>query len=337
VRVLVTGGTGFVGSHSVAALRAAGHDVRLLVRSRDRIAPALDPLGVSDVDAIEGDCADPASVRSALAGCDAVLHCASVFRWAPKQQANLVRTNTAATEHVLQQAVDGGLDPVVHVSSYVALLPSDEPLTTRTPPGPVRGGYAASKAAAEGIARRLQDLGAPVVTTYPGAVLGPHDPYLGESNTLVRELATSRRPPSVGRMGCVDVRDVAAVHAAVMEPGRGPRRFMATGHDVSLVDLAHRTAAAAGTTSRPMAMPGPVARVVGHVMDLVSRVPGTSVPVGSGAFSVLLGYPGADTTSLEPLGVGFRALDDTLRDTVAWLRDAGHLESDRPAPAAAAG
>jgi dihydroflavonol-4-reductase len=335
VKVLVTGGTGFVGSHSVAALWAAGHSVRMLVRSRDRIAPALDPLGVSGVEAVEGDCTDPVEVRGALDGCDAVLHCASVFSWSPHRQARLVAENTAATEQVLTEAADRGLDPIVHVSSYVALLPSDEPLTTESEPGPEGSGYAASKAATERIARRLQDSGAPVVTTYPAAVIGPHDPYLGESNRLVLELLQSARPPAVGSLGCVDVRDVAATHAAVMEPGRGPRRVIVTGHDLTSAELARRVAAAAGKTSRPLAVPAVLARGMGTVMDLVSRLPGAAVPVGSGAISVLLGYPGADASSARALGLEFRPLEDTLRDTVAWLQDAGHYSGGRPRTAGA--
>ena len=91
-----------------------------------------------------GNCADRDAVRAAMTGCDAVLHCANVYTWSPRHQASLVRTNTAATEHVLQGAVDQGLDRVVHVSSYVALLPSDAPLSTSSPVGTFTRGYAAS-------------------------------------------------------------------------------------------------------------------------------------------------------------------------------------------------
>ncbi len=63
MRVLVTGGTGFVGSHTVAALVAGGHEIRLLVRSPDRIAPTLRPLGITDrVDHMVSDVTDPRSV-----------------------------------------------------------------------------------------------------------------------------------------------------------------------------------------------------------------------------------------------------------------------------------
>ena len=330
MKVLVTGGTGFLGSHSAAALLSAGHDVRLLVRARDRLAPALAPHGISDVDAVEGDCADPASVAMAMHGCDAVLHCANVFTWAARRQGDLVQTNTATTEHVLRQAVDAGLDPVVHVSSVAALTPSSTPLTTDSPVGTSAGGYSASKAAAERLARSLQDEGAPVVITYPGAVVGPDDPYLGVSTTVVQQMAASRFPPGVGRLGWVDVRDVAAAHAAVMVRGLGPRRYLLGGHDVSFADLARRVAAVTGRRTFPMSAPHAVMRLGGRVLDLAGQLPGGSkVALSSGVVELVFGYPGTAGDGLAELGIAKRPLDETLRDTVAWLREAGHVKTGR--------
>ena len=117
-----------------------------------------------------------------------------------------------------------GLDPVVHVSSYVALLPPEPPGAVLTPDSPVtrpRGAYCRSKAESDLVARRYQEQGAPMVIVYPGGVIGPNDPYLGDSN---RVLVVGAKNGLAMRGGgpVVDVRDVAAVHAAVMEPGRAP-------------------------------------------------------------------------------------------------------------------
>lgn len=73
MRVLVTGGTGFVGSHTVAALVEGGHEVRLLVRARQRVAAALAPLGLqaADLDTTVGDVTDPAAIDQAVRGCEA--------------------------------------------------------------------------------------------------------------------------------------------------------------------------------------------------------------------------------------------------------------------------
>ena len=85
MRVMVTGATGFLGSHAVKALTDAGHDVRLLVRSPARIAPALAPHGINHVDHVVGDVTDVASVERALEGCDAVLHAANVYTLDPRR------------------------------------------------------------------------------------------------------------------------------------------------------------------------------------------------------------------------------------------------------------
>lgn len=77
--VLVTGGTGYVGSHSIAALAGAGHRIRVLARSPEKVLAALGPLGVDGVETAIGDVTEPAAVERALEGCEAVLHAASVF------------------------------------------------------------------------------------------------------------------------------------------------------------------------------------------------------------------------------------------------------------------
>ena len=102
-------------------------------------------------------------------------------------------------------------------------------------------GYGTSKAQVEIYARGLQDAGAPVNITYPGMVLGPPvGDQFGEAGEGVRAALQMHAIP--GRNAAwliVDVRDVAALHAALLEPGRGPRRYMAGGHRVPAAELAH--------------------------------------------------------------------------------------------------
>lgn len=117
MRVLVTGGTGFVGCHTVAALVGHGHQVRLLVRDPGRIAPALGPLGITEVDAVVGDVTDPAAVEQAMAGCQAVVHAAAVYSLDPRRAALMARTNPVGTDIVLGAAQRQGLDPIIYVSS----------------------------------------------------------------------------------------------------------------------------------------------------------------------------------------------------------------------------
>src|SRR5262245_32486588 len=126
MHVVVTGGTGYLGSHAVAALTSAGHRVRVLARSPDRISAALEPHGIDGVETVSGDVTDPVAVGRALAGADAVLHAASVFSMDTRRADEMRSVNVRGTEVVLGTARRLGLDPLVYVSSELALLPPAE-------------------------------------------------------------------------------------------------------------------------------------------------------------------------------------------------------------------
>jgi dihydroflavonol-4-reductase len=328
MRVLVTGGTGFVGSHSVAALVSRGHQVRLLVRSRDRVARSLSPLGVTDVESVLGDVTAPESVEEAMAGCDAVLHAAAVYSLDQRAAPRVRETNLRAAEIVLGAAVRTGLDPVVHVSSYVALLPPEPQGAVLTPDSPVTrpgGTYSRSKAESEQVARRYQEQGAPVVIVYPGGVIGPDDPYLGDTNRSIVEFAKSGFTMR-GGFPVVDVRDVATVHAAVVEPGRGPRRYMITGHYIALPDLIAMLQQLTGRRRRIVAMPAGMTLAVGRVADLMQRlIPGRLPFNHEGMWMSSLQPHCDDSRTAGELGITARDLRVTLADTVQWLADQGHL------------
>ena len=231
MKVLVTGGTGYVGCHTVKALLDAGHEVRMFVRSPDRVGPALDPLGVSVDDIAVGDVTEEVGTKTAIAGCDAVIHAANMFTFQPKHADAMRRVNTIGTENVLRIANEAGLDPIVHVSTVGALLGDAVEVTHESEVGRPFGPYTASKIEAERIARRFQEDGAPIVITYPGAVLGPHDPHLGESARILMSVVKGQmRMVNDGHFPVSDVRDVAAGHAAIIEPGQGHRRYLLAGN-----------------------------------------------------------------------------------------------------------
>src|SRR5262245_63733474 len=114
--LLVTGGTGYVGSHAVAALTKAGHRVRILARSPGRVTAALAPLGVSGVETSIGEVTDPVAVEGALDGCEAVLHAASVFSMDPRRSDEMRTVNLRGTDTVPRTAPPLGLAPLLHPS-----------------------------------------------------------------------------------------------------------------------------------------------------------------------------------------------------------------------------
>ena len=125
MRVLVTGATGFVGSHAAKALQDAGHTVRALVRTPAKLETVTARVGV-DLTALEtakGDIADADAVAGAIEGCDAVAHAAAVVGTDPSSEAEIEAGNFAGALNVLGSAAAAGCDPIVHVSSAAALFP----------------------------------------------------------------------------------------------------------------------------------------------------------------------------------------------------------------------
>jgi nucleoside-diphosphate-sugar epimerase len=330
MKVLVTGGTGFVGSHTVAAVAASGHEVRLLVRAPERVRPALDPLGVGEVEVVTGDVTDLESVQAAVKGCDAVIHAASVYSFDRRRDGEIRRTNVKGTELVLGTAVEAGLDPVVHVSSSGALLSKQRAtMTPDSPPGDAPGTYWRSKAESERVARRFQERGAPVVITYPSAVLGPHDPHVGDSTQVViAALEGALRFASRLTIVISDVRDVAALHCAVLERQRGPRRYLATGIVLMLGDLLTRLAALTGHRLPTSHLPGALLLTLARVMDGLQRVAPFRMPMDMQPIYAGIHTAGwDDSRTRHEFGLAPQDLDKTLGDTVRWLYQQGHISA----------
>jgi nucleoside-diphosphate-sugar epimerase len=327
MRVLITGGTGFVGSHTVAAVVRGGHDVRLLVRRPERVGPALAPFGIRDVDAVTGDVLDAASVNGAVEGCDAIINAAAVYSLEPAEANKALATNARATEIVLEAAAGASLDPIIHVSSYVALLPSRAVLGPNSPLGVGGPAYPRSKAESDAIARRHQAEGAPVVTAYPGAVVGSNDPYFGDSAFTIAMILRNRTPFALaGGWPVADVRYVADAHAAMLEAGRGPRRYLLGGHYVAWSELYSSLRQLTGRRLPAVPMPGSLARASGRAMDRLQQVTRTRLPFGHQGVWIVTQCRGTDDTDTRrELEIEPPPLEQTLADTIRWMVQAGHL------------
>jgi nucleoside-diphosphate-sugar epimerase len=327
VRVLVTGASGLVGSHTAAALRARGHEVRALVRDPARLERALAPLGASGVERARGDVTDRRAVERALAGCQAAVHAAGLVSLERRRAAELERTNAGGTRIVLEAALEAGLDPVVHVSSLAALFPPVGPrLGADEPVKEPRDGYARSKAAAERIARRLQEAGAPVVIFHPGGVWGPHHPSLGEGlATVMRFVRLRLIPIAPGGIPVIDARDLAAALAAALRPGAGPRRYLAGGHLLRTSELRDLLTRLTGRRFLGLRVPGAALRAAGRLGDLAARA-GWTTGVTREAMAMLTRAVPSDDPKLESeLGVALRPVEETLRDMLGWMLDVGLL------------
>jgi dihydroflavonol-4-reductase len=327
MHVLVTGGTGFVGGWTAKAIADAGHSIRFLVRNPDRLKTSVAQLGVDVSDFAVGDITDRVSVREALRGCDAVVHSAALVAVDPRQTKEMLTTNMQGAQNVLGQSVELGLDPIIHVSSFTALFhPGLETLTADLPVVGGADGYGTSKAQVEIYARGLQDAGAPVNVTYPGMVLGPPaGNQFGEAGDGVKAAVQMHAIP--GRSAAwliVDVRDLAALHAALLEPGRGPRRYTAGGHRVPAAELATMLGQVAGTPMVAVPIPDTALRVAGAVLDRAGRFLPFETPFTSAGMQYYTQMPASDDSPSErELGITYRDPKETVADTFEALRAAG--------------
>ena len=331
MRILVTGGTGYVGSHTVAALVRAGHDVTLLARSPDRVAPALEPHGVDPgaVGTELGDITDADAVERAMQGQEAVVHGASVFSMDARKADEMNAVNVAGTELVLATAERLGLDPIVYVSSELALLPParGEVLTPDSPTGRAPTPYCRSKAESEDVARKFQERDAPVVAVMPAAIWGPQDPHFGEGVLMCRNLVRRTYPFVMdGGVHIADVRDVAAALVAVMEPGRGPRSYLVAGHYLSVKEMQRTLGDLTGRRIPSVTMPRGFLATFGKVADWFQKRMERRLPwTYEGIWVLNTRARCDDSRTREELGLAPRDIRETFADTVRWLVSVGSL------------
>ncbi len=322
---MVTGGTGFVGSHSVAALLQQGHQVRLLVRSLEKIKPALEPFGINNIDAMEGDVLDRRSIERAAEGCDATLHCGSVYSLDPRMNETIRRTNVTGTENVLSVASRHGHDPIIHVSSFVALIgQKGGVLTPHCIPTSPPGAYFRSKAESDIVARMYQNR-YPVVIVYPGSVWGPYDPHCGESCQIAQSILKGYWRVSVnGTLLISDVRDIAHFHVALMEKGLGPRRYLEPTQNTSLRNLFALFSEITGRRIPTVAFPGWSLRFTMRGVDLLQRTMKARLPFNYQAvYCSTLHHVGDDSATEKDFRIKARPLQETLRDQIDWMVEKG--------------
>jgi nucleoside-diphosphate-sugar epimerase len=325
VKVLVTGGTGFVGSHTVATLVGRGHDVRVLARSPERLPGVLAPFRV-DAEAVRGDVTDSRSVQAALRGCDAVIHAAAEIGvgGAGGQTSDV---NVVGTRTVLTESLAAGMDPIVYTSTITVYLPSQEAVVTPSAPlAEPLSAYGTSKRDAERFVRQLQAQGEPITSVTLGGVYGPTSPHLDGSFQAVLGALGSMMLVPPGGLGVVDVRDAAELLARAVAPGRGPRHYMAGGQYVTWAEWTALLGQAAGVDLHGHTVSAADMIEMGRQFDAQRAFGPVDVPLSEEAAIIMTsGVPTDDSATLADLDMAYRPLSDTFRDTVAYLRTGGHL------------
>lgn len=322
MRVLVTGATGFVGSHLVEALRRRNAEVTALVRSTGK-AQALASQGVR---LVAGDLHDPAALEQAAAGQDVVFHVAGLV--AAKDEAEFLRTNREGTAGLLDAAGRAGVGRFVLVSSMAAGGPSapGRPHTGSEPPRPVTA-YGRSKLAAEQLVRTGR---VPWTILRPPMVYGPWDREVLKVFRLARLGIAPVFGEGTQELSAVHGADLAQALVAAAMAERAENRLYYACHPETFTSAAfvRSVGAALGRSVRVLRLPrllGSAALSVTGAAARLSGRPTILTPDKANEF-FQAAWTGDPRPLVEETGWSPEfSLESGLAHTYAWYRSAGWL------------
>jgi dihydroflavonol-4-reductase len=322
LKVLVTGGSGFIGSVVVRTLAKEGSQVRCLLRPTSK----LDRLADVAYERAEGDVRDVASIQKALAGCDGVVHLAGLSSWDLIDSPAMKEVTEQGTRNLLQAARVAGVKRFVFVSSATAINASEQPkVFDETAPFELdKSGlnYAVHKHAAEQMCLAFNTEGLPVVIVNPTEVYGPHDTDLITAGNLVDFAKSSPVMVCSGGTSVAYVDDVALGTVRALERGRPGERYILGGENMHVKDLAALTLDILGQKKRIMTLPNSVVR--GLAKGALGL--GIPMPFNPRVIPYATRYWFVDSSkATRELGVTFRSARDALTPTLAWLKETGRI------------
>ena len=322
MRALVTGATGFVGAAVARALLQEGWGVRALARKgSDRRN-----LQRINVEVVEGDLNNAASLAPAVAGCEALFHVAADYRLGAFDPRELYRTNVEGTRNILNAARAAAVRRVVYTSSVATIgIPKDRTPGSEATPSTVAdmiGHYKRSKFLAEEVAREAARAGLEVVIVNPSTPVGPGDIKPTPTGQLVLDAAAGRMPAYVDTgLNIVHVDDVAAGHLLAFHRGRPGERYILGGRDMSLREILGEIARLVGRKPPSVRLPSAVVLPIAYVAEAVARVTGrpTRVTVeGVRMARKIMFFSSAK--AVEQLGYQWRPPVQAFADAIDWFR-----------------
>jgi dihydroflavonol-4-reductase len=344
VKTLVTGGTGFLGSHLVSGLarssRGAARDVRVLVQSTP---PAwLRDLGV---EIVAGSVARPEDLARAAAGVERIYHLAGMVSHKPSDGHRMYAVHVDGTRHLCEAAVAAGCKRIVMASTSGTIAAStradDMPDEDSTAPLEViaRWPYYTSKLYQEETARRVCEGKVELVTINPSLLLGPGDDRLSSTRPVLQFLAREIMMTPPGGLNFVDARDVAALLPVAMDRGTPGERYLVGGYNWTFEELFGRLERLTKVAAPRLKARGPLPLLATRAQAALYRHWGRRVPVEPQSVEMAEHFWYFDSgKAARELGFEPRDATDTLFDTVKYIRE--HLLSNdafgKPARAAGA-
>jgi dihydroflavonol-4-reductase len=328
--VLVTGATGFLGASLVRQLLDGGEAVRVTARKgsdRSNIAGL-------DVEVVEADLSDPATLPAACQGITALYHCAADYRLWVRNPAEMLRTNVDGSAALLRVAATAGATRIVYTSSVAALgitkngTPGDE--ETPVQYADMVGIYKQSKYLAEAAVRDLvQREKAPVVIVNPSTPIGPRDIKPTPTGRIIVEAANGKMPAFVQTgLNIAHVDDVARGHILAFDKGRIGERYILGGEDLTLETILHIVCAAVGRKAPTVKLPIAAVLPIAYAAELAARLlpnwdPFATVD-GVKMARKLMYFSSAKAT--KELGYSSRPAAAALQDAVSWFRQRGYIK-----------
>jgi dihydroflavonol-4-reductase len=260
MKVFLTGATGFVGHHVARALAAEGADLRLLVRKSSNLQNLEGVAG----ETVVGDLLAPESLRSALAGCDAVMHVAADYRLWIRDPAAMYKANVDGTRELLRMAREAGVPRVVYTSSVATMhfrtdglvINEDTPVSLKD----MVGHYKRSKFLAEQEAIKAAEGGQKVIILNPTTPIGPNDAKPTPTGRIFVDFLNGKFPAYMDTgLNLVDVAEVARTHVAALTVGTPGKRYILGGENLTLKQILDKMSAITGIPSPTVEIPFAVA------------------------------------------------------------------------------
>ena len=315
--ILVTGGTGFLGSCLLRLLIRKGYKVRALKRSSSPMDLVEEVAG--QVEWVDGDVTDIVALEDAFSGVTYVMHCAAISSFHPRDAERLAATNVQGTANVVNMALETGVQKLVHVSSIAAFGRAKErpnmDETSRWVQSSGNTRYAVSKYLSEQEVWRAHAEGLPVAIVNPSVILGSGFWDAG-SPRFFTQIDGGLKFCPVGRSGFVDVRDVAQFMLLLLESDISGERFILNAVNIPFRELFDRIAGELGVPPPRIKVTPFLAEVAWRVEWLKEKLLGKEpVVTRESARSSVSSYSYDNAKSRSVFGFRYRPLEETIRET----------------------
>lgn len=329
----VTGATGLLGNNLVRMLIARGFRVKALVRSEQKALTQFSDLLSGPLELVSGDLSAVEDFAPALAGCDILFHTAAYFRESYKggsHVAELRHINVDGTRNLLHHASNRGIKRAVHISSIAVLGraadgPTDETMTLAAEDAP--DDYYLSKIETDEVVYAFleQQHDMHISLVLPGWMHGPGDLGPTSAGQFVQDYLEKKIPGVIdAAFSFVDARDVAAVAIAAAEYGKRGERYLAAGHPLTMAKLLKLMESASGIPAPRLRLPRPVLYAIALLQEAFARLSGKPVLLSLATVRNVANDYGrvfsAEKIRAE-FGLGFRPIEETLRDELAWFSE----------------